>query len=95
LSVSSVNIYLIVTDIIWILPEGREPNEGDWQDTGRRCVGWIMNGNAIGELSETGGKIVGDTLLVLLNGQFESITINHHISLNYYPILYFIIDILL
>jgi len=61
-------------DIRWFLPEGREPNAGDWSDNGRKALGWIMDGNAIGELSETGGKIVGETLCILLNGQFQNIT---------------------
>jgi len=61
-------------DISWFLPNGNEPNSGEWTDSGRRSLGLIMDGNAIGELSEAGGKIVGDTLLVLLNGQFENIS---------------------
>jgi len=32
-----------------------------------------MDGQAISELSETGNKIVGDTLLILLNAQFQNV----------------------
>lgn len=38
-----------------------------------------MDGQAISELSETGNKIVGDTLLILLNAQFQSILFFHFI----------------
>ena len=56
-----------------MLPEGREPHAGDWGDHSRKCIGYIMDGNAISELSETGYKIRGDTLLILINAQFQSI----------------------
>lgn len=67
--------------ISWYLPEGREPNSGDWGDHGRRCMGWILDGHAISELSEVGTRITGDTLLVLINAQFESILHNLFIFL--------------
>jgi len=60
-------------DISWFLPDGREPHGEDWSNSGNKAFGWVMDGNAIVELSETGNKIVGDTLLVLLNGAFENV----------------------
>jgi len=65
--------YKGVRDITWWLPEGREPNDGDWSDAGRQCLGWVMDGSAINELGEDGNRINGETLLVLLNGQFQDI----------------------
>jgi glycogen operon protein len=63
--------YKGVRDITWWLPEGREPQEHDWRDSGRQALGWVMDGAAINELSEEGTRINGETLLVLLNAHFH------------------------
>jgi glycogen operon protein len=60
-------------DVIWYLPEGREPQHPEWNDPGRQALGWILDGNAIDELSHTGVIHVGDTLLFLLNGHFHDV----------------------
>jgi len=62
-----------VKDITWYFSEGREPQPHEWNDKGRQSLGWIMDGNAIEELSATGTKITGETLLVLLNAHFNDI----------------------
>ena len=62
--------------ITWWLPEGREPQEHDWRDSGRQALGWVMDGAAINELSVEGTRINGETLLVLLNAHFHGIFSN-------------------
>eukprot|EP01117_Protostelium_nocturnum_P017862 TRINITY_DN734_c0_g1_i1.p1 TRINITY_DN734_c0_g1~~TRINITY_DN734_c0_g1_i1.p1 ORF type:complete len:1342 (-),score=550.59 TRINITY_DN734_c0_g1_i1:151-4176(-) len=62
-----------VKDITWYLPDGREPHSNDWHNPGEQCLGYIMDGNAINEVSERGTRIVGDTLLILINGSFNNV----------------------
>eukprot|EP00026_Physarum_polycephalum_P002193 Phypoly_transcript_02198.p1 GENE.Phypoly_transcript_02198~~Phypoly_transcript_02198.p1 ORF type:complete len:788 (+),score=123.44 Phypoly_transcript_02198:321-2684(+) len=60
-------------DIVWYLPEGREPTAGEWHDSNRRCLGWVMDGNAITDLSATGIIHSGPTLLIIMNAQFNNV----------------------
>lgn len=60
-------------DIVWYLPEGREPTSGEWHDSNRRCLGWVMDGNAITDLSATGVIHSGPTLLIIMNAQFSHV----------------------
>jgi len=66
------NVKSGLRDIVWYLPEGREPTQGEWHDTNRRCLGWVMDGNAITDLSAAGVIHIGPTLLIIMNAQFES-----------------------
>jgi len=55
-------------DITWLTPEGRELTEEDWRDARRRVLGMLLHGQATDERDERGRLIVGETILVLLNG---------------------------
>ena len=56
-----------VQDIAWLDPSGREMRDEAWNSPDVRCLGVRLNGDAIDEVDERGERIVGDTLLMLLN----------------------------
>jgi glycogen operon protein len=56
-----------VLDIAWLDSSGREMTDDVWNSPGVKCLGVRLNGDAIDEVDERGQRIVGDTLLLLLN----------------------------
>jgi isoamylase len=60
-----------VLDIAWLDSSGREMIDGTWNSPDVRCLGVGLNGDAIDEVNERGERIVGDTLLLLLNAGTE------------------------
>jgi isoamylase len=56
-----------VLDIAWIDPSGREMTDETWNSPDVRCLGVRLNGDAIDEIDERGQRIVGETLVILLN----------------------------
>jgi glycogen operon protein len=56
-----------VSDIAWLDPSGREMTDETWSSPDVRCLAVRLNGDAIDEVDERGKRIVGDTLLVILN----------------------------
>jgi glycogen operon protein len=62
-----------VLDIAWLDPSGREMTDETWSSPDVRCLGVRLNGDAIDEVDERGGRIVGDTLLLLLNAGDQAI----------------------
>jgi glycogen operon protein len=56
-----------VLDIAWLDASGREMTDATWSSPDVRCLGVRLNGDAIDEVDERGARIVGDTLLLLLN----------------------------
>jgi glycogen operon protein len=62
-----------IKDISWLTPTGQEMNDEAWSAGFVRCLGVRLSGDLIGELNERGGRIVGDTLLILLNAHHEPI----------------------
>jgi glycogen operon protein len=54
-------------DIAWIDPSGSEMTDEAWSSPDVRCFGVRLNGDAINETDERGERIVGDTLVMLLN----------------------------
>ena len=62
-----------VLDIAWLDPSGREMKDDTWNSPDVRCLGVRLNGDAIDELDERGERVVGDTLLLLLNGDPEPV----------------------
>ncbi|ABS27500.1 glycogen debranching protein GlgX [Anaeromyxobacter sp. Fw109-5] len=57
-------------DLAWFRPDGREMREADWQ-VFVRSLAFLLGGDAIDTPDERGIRIVGDTLLVLLNAHHE------------------------
>ena len=62
-----------VLDIAWLDPSGREMTDETWSSPDVRCLGVRLNGDAIDEVDERGARIIGDTLLLLLNGADQPI----------------------
>jgi glycogen operon protein len=56
-----------VSDIAWLDPSGREMTDDTWSSPDVRCLGVRLNGDAIDEVDERGNRIVGDTLVLILN----------------------------
>jgi glycogen operon protein len=55
-------------DLTWLQPNGDEMIGDDWRRPGVRVLGLMMAGDLINDLDDDGNRIVGDTLLLLLNG---------------------------
>jgi isoamylase len=62
-----------VLDIAWLDPSGREMTDETWASPDVRCLGVRLNGDAIDEIDAKGERIVGATLLILINGGSDAI----------------------
>jgi isoamylase len=62
-----------VKDVIWYNAKGSEMSEKEWSDPELRHIGALFNGSAINERDEKGEPIVGDTILMLLNGSWKPV----------------------
>ena len=62
-----------VKDISWLAPSGDEMEEAAWDAGFVKCVGLRLAGDLIEDLDEEGNKIVGETMLILLNAHHEPI----------------------
>ncbi|HEX6465240.1 MAG TPA: hypothetical protein VFZ98_12335, partial [Vicinamibacterales bacterium] len=56
-----------VIDIAWLDPTGKEMTDDMWNSPEVRGLGVRLNGDAIQETDERGERIIGDTLLLILN----------------------------
>jgi glycogen operon protein len=63
-----------VKDLAWFRPDGKEMSDEDWNNPEARCFGLRLAGDAIEELDDRGNRIVDDTLLILLNAHYETIS---------------------
>jgi glycogen operon protein len=63
-----------VKDLTWFRPDGEEMTDVDWRDARARALALRLAGDAIEESDEYGNRIVGDTLLVLLNARTEPLS---------------------
>jgi glycogen operon protein len=62
-----------VVDIAWLDPSGREMTDSTWSAPDVRSLGVRLNGDAIHEVDERGARIIGDTLLLMLNAADQPI----------------------
>ncbi len=58
-----------VKDLTWFRSDGDEITDGDWGDGQARALALRLAGDAIDEADEAGNRIVGNTLLLLLNAR--------------------------
>jgi glycogen operon protein len=63
-----------IKDISWFGPSGEEMSDSDWSAGFVKCLGVRLAGDLIGDVDEHGETIVGETLLLLLNGHHEPIS---------------------
>ncbi|HEY7423619.1 MAG TPA: glycogen debranching protein GlgX [Gemmataceae bacterium] len=62
-----------IKDLSWLDPNGGEMTDEAWDAGYVRCLGMRLAGDVIAEVDERGEKVVGDTLLLLLNAHHEPI----------------------
>ncbi len=62
-----------VKDLAWFRPDGAEMAPEDWRKPFARSVAFLLGGDAIATPDERGERIVGDSLLVLLNAWHEPV----------------------
>ncbi|XXF79585.1 glycogen debranching protein GlgX [Myxococcaceae bacterium GXIMD 01537] len=60
-------------DLAWFRPDGREMTREDWEKPYVRSLAFLLGGDAITTPDDAGNRIVGDTLLVLLNAHHEPV----------------------
>jgi pullulanase/glycogen debranching enzyme len=61
-------------DLAWFRPDGSEMTKEDWQTPLLRSLGFLLGGDAIPSLDPEGRRIVGDTLLVVMNAHDEPVS---------------------
>ena len=61
-----------VKDLTWFRADGQEMNDADWSSSAR-SLALRLAGDAIDEHDETGSRIIGDTLLILINGADQAV----------------------
>jgi isoamylase len=59
-------------DVTWVRSDGEELTEADWKDPELRTLGVMLLGKASDEVDERGRAVLGETLLLLLNGGSRS-----------------------
>jgi isoamylase len=62
-----------LNEIIWLTPDGREMNEGDWSQEFARCLGVYLAGGAIERYDRRGKPIKDSDFLLLINAHHETI----------------------
>jgi glycogen operon protein len=62
-----------IRDIVWWRPDGREMDDEEWSNGLVRCLGMMLNGQAMSEWDERGQRVYDDVLLVMFNAHHEMI----------------------
>ncbi len=62
-----------VKDVTWFDPSGQEMSDEAWDASFVRCLGVLWSGDVIEDVDESGARIKGDALLILLNAHHEPI----------------------
>ena len=62
-----------VSDILWITPQGTEMSEAEWHNGTTRCLGMLLNGEAMDEYDERGIRLRDDIFLLLVNSHWQAI----------------------
>jgi glycogen operon protein len=56
-------------DIYWLKPDDAEMRDADWHDPDRGALGVLLRAEAIDEIDPRGVRVVGDTMLLLINAR--------------------------
>ena len=62
-----------LNDIVWLHPDGRPMEDGDWTAEGAKAIGMYLNGHGIAGLDATGNPIVDDHFLLYFNAGHEDV----------------------
>jgi glycogen operon protein len=58
-------------DLAWFRPDGEEMTLEDWRDPAISALGFLIGGDAIPARDPEGNRLLGDTLLILVNPRAE------------------------
>jgi isoamylase len=64
-----------VKDLAWFRPDGKEMTDEDWNQGYVRSLGLRLAGDALEDVDDKGRRIVGETILILLNAHHEPLTL--------------------
>ncbi|HUF36115.1 MAG TPA: hypothetical protein VMN37_09205, partial [Gemmatimonadales bacterium] len=66
-------------DLAWLRPDGNEMTEVEWQDPSNHVLGMLIRGEATDEVDERGRRLLGEAILLLVNGgaRSKSFTLPH------------------
>ncbi len=62
-----------VKDLTWLDADGTEMDESDWANEHTKVVGVRLAGNLIDDLDEDGDRIIGDTIVILMNAYHDAV----------------------
>lgn len=62
-----------IHDIVWWRPDGGEMTDEEWSNGVVRCLGMLLNGQAMDDYDERGLPVRDDILLFLLNAYYQDI----------------------
>lgn len=60
-------------DIVFLNQDGKEMDDESWNAGFVKCIGAQLAGELVEELNEYGNRVVGETMLLLLNAHYETI----------------------
>jgi glycogen operon protein len=61
-----------IKDLAWLRPDGREMTSEDWNEGSTHVLGMLIRGEATDEVEERGRRLLGEAVLLLLNGGARS-----------------------
>jgi glycogen operon protein len=59
-------------DLAWLRPDGGEMTDAEWQDSSNHVLGMLIRGEATDEVDERGRRLLGEAILLLVNGGARS-----------------------
>ena len=59
-------------DLAWLRPDAQEMTPDDWNDGANHVLGMLVRGEATDEVDERGRRLLGEAILLLLNGGARS-----------------------
>jgi len=62
-----------VKDLTWLDADGTEMGESDWDSEHTKVIGVRLAGNLIDDLDEDGERIIGDTIVILMNAYHDAV----------------------
>jgi isoamylase len=63
----------IEADVLWLRPDGKEMTQEEWQAGWVRCIGLLLNGKTLDEVTPLGEPVRDVSLLILLNPHHEQV----------------------
>ena len=59
-------------DLAWLRSDGGEMTDAEWNDPGNHVLGMLIRGEATDEVDERGRRLMGEAILLLVNGGARS-----------------------